>query len=73
MRIPIPHHLAASWDAFCRWGDVNVTRRIRRIDLLLVALGIACVLYYWISAGWEGALAGGLMYVMMAMIALWVL
>src|SRR6185369_12469832 len=43
MRIPIPRHLAASWEAFCRWGDVNVSPRIRRIDLLLVALGIVCV------------------------------
>jgi|KBSMisStaDraftv2_1062788.scaffolds.fasta_scaffold107947_3 glucose-6-phosphate-specific signal transduction histidine kinase len=73
MRITIPRRLASSWDAFCRWGDVNVSRGIRRIDLLLVALGFVCVGYYWIIAGWEGALAGGLMYVMMAMIALWVL
>ena len=71
MRITIPHRLVASWDAFVRWGDVNVSPRIRRIDLLLVALGIACVLYYWISAGWEGALAGGLLFVMITMIAAW--
>jgi glucose-6-phosphate-specific signal transduction histidine kinase len=72
MRIPIPRRLTSCWDAFCRWGDVNVSPRIRRIDLLLVALGIVCVGYYWIAAGWEGALAGGLMYVMMAMMALWI-
>ena len=53
MRITIPRRLASSWDAFCRWGDVNVSRGIRRIDLLLVALGIVCVGYYAMTAGWQ--------------------
>jgi glucose-6-phosphate-specific signal transduction histidine kinase len=62
----------ASWDAFVRWGDVKVSPRIRRIDLLLVALGIVCVGYYALTTGWQGAIVGGLLYILMVMMALWV-
>jgi glucose-6-phosphate-specific signal transduction histidine kinase len=72
MRITIPRRLASSWDAFCRWGDVNISRGIRRIDLLLVALGIVCVGYYAMTAGWQGAIVGGMLYILMVMMALWV-
>ena len=45
--------------------------RVTQIDVLLVALGAVCVGYYWYTSGWMGALQGGLLYVMIVMITLW--
>jgi hypothetical protein len=47
--------------------------RITRIDVVLAVLGAVCVGYYWSVLGWLGGLAGGLYFVMMVMIALWLL
>jgi hypothetical protein len=47
--------------------------RVTRIDVLLVVLGAVCVGYYWYFSGWLGGLQGGLLYVMMVMIAVWLL
>ena len=46
---------------------------LRRIDLVLALGFVGCVAYYWITTGWQGALAGGLLYIMMAMVGLWLL
>ena len=60
---------------FFFWGDVPVFRRrpfvIRRIDVLTAALFVICTGYYGWIAGWLGALAGGLMFIFIAMTALW--
>ena len=60
---------------FFLWGDVPVFRRrpfvIRRIDVLLTILFVVCVSYYGSTSGWLGALAGGLMFIFIAMTALW--
>jgi glucose-6-phosphate-specific signal transduction histidine kinase len=45
----------------------------RRIDVVLALGFVACVAYYWITVGWQGAIIGGLMYILVLMIALWVL
>jgi glucose-6-phosphate-specific signal transduction histidine kinase len=45
--------------------------RITRIDVLLVVFGVICVGWYGYTSGWQGALLGGLFYVMVLMMALW--
>ena len=76
MRIRVPRFLARALDAFRDWGDVPVAEHsiltIRRIDCLLAAAFTFCVGYYWLTSGWLGALAGGLMFLFMALIASWV-
>jgi len=60
---------------FFLWGDVPVYRRrpfvVRRIDVLLTILFVCCVGYYGWTSGWLGALTGGLMFIFLAMTALW--
>jgi hypothetical protein len=57
------------------WINVPVYERgrirITRIDVLLAVFGIVCVGYYWCTSGWMSALQGGLFYVMVVMMALW--
>jgi hypothetical protein len=60
---------------FFLWGDVPVFRRrsfvIRRIDVLTAVLFVVCTGYYGWTSGWLGALAGGLMFIFLAMAAVW--
>ena len=60
---------------FFFWGDVPVFRRrhfvIRRIDVLTAALFVICTGYYGWTTGWLGAVTGGLMFIFIAMTALW--
>jgi hypothetical protein len=64
MQIRIPSALARVWDALVDWGDADVMRPVRRIDVLLAAGGIFCVGYYGMLYGWMGALQGGSMYLL---------
>lgn len=77
MKVPVPHFLATIFDAFGDWANVPIWQRgrleVRRIDVILVLAGIFCVSWYGYTGGWQGALAGGAMYVLVAMTALWVL
>lgn len=77
IRIRIPHFVTTVWDAFGEWANVAIWSRghleVRRIDVLLVFAGLFCSGYYWWASGWQGALAGGAMYVLVAMMALWML
>jgi hypothetical protein len=77
LRIRIPRFLVTAWDAFGDWSNVPVYRRgrleVRRLDILLAIGFVGCVAWYGITIGWQGALAGGLTYIMFAMIALWVM
>jgi glucose-6-phosphate-specific signal transduction histidine kinase len=66
-------YLGSAWAPFQDWLNVPIYRKARRIDVVLVIFGIFCVSYYWYTSGWQGALLGGLMYIMMLMIALWFL
>jgi hypothetical protein len=52
---------------------LNTDIKVRRIDIVLAIFGIFCVGYYAYYGGLQGALLGGLMYVMMVMIAVWML
>jgi hypothetical protein len=46
---------------------------VRRIDVILLAAFIFCVSYYWIVSGPWGALQGGALFVLVAMVAMWML
>jgi hypothetical protein len=77
IRIPIPRWMARRYQPFDNWlNEVAVAPRhyeVRRIDIL-IALGlVACVTYYWVTTGWQGAILGGLLYILITMIALWLL
>ena len=63
--------LAERWEAVSDW--LNADLKARRIDAVLLVAGIFCVTYYYWTSGWQGALLGGLMYIMMVMIAVWML
>ena len=63
--------LAERWDAISDWLNTDIA--VRRIDIILAGFGIFCVAYYAYFDGVRGALLGGLMYVMMVMIAVWML
>jgi hypothetical protein len=73
--IPIPRWLLRAKDTFQDWANVPVWQRgqreLRRIDALLMGGFIACVSWYYLVGGWQFALAGGMLYVFFAMIALW--
>lgn len=77
MNICIPRFVAAAWNAFGDWSNVPIYTRgrleVRRIDVLLVLAGLFCVGYYWWTSGWQGALGGGAMYVLVLMMAMWML
>ena len=63
--------LAQRWEAVSDW--LNADLKARRIDAVLLFAGIACITYYYLTGGVGAALIGGLMYLMMVMIGLWLL
>jgi hypothetical protein len=75
--IPIPRWLIRAKGIFGDWANVPVIElpglliEVRRIDVLLAFGFIACVGWYAMMGGWQGALLGGLTYVFVALIALW--
>ena len=77
MKIPYP--LLRAWDRFEAWINVPVWYwhrqrfEVRRIDIMLTVFGIFCVAYYTYYDGIRGALIGGLMYIMMVMVSVWIL
>jgi hypothetical protein len=77
MRIPLPNKLIdriqAWWMPYGDWLNTPLYRKARRIDLLLVLVGIICALWYWTVGGWQLALMGVLLYLMFLMIGLWLL
>jgi hypothetical protein len=64
-------------NAILDWVNTPIWRwrryEFRRIDALLVSAGIICVGYYGYTTGVVGAMRGGLLFIMFAMIALWLL
>jgi hypothetical protein len=84
MKIRIPDPVVRAWDILGDWSNVPVWTRgdgsdnggerieIRRIDIILAVMGIGIVCYYWMTAGAQAALAGGIMYAVVVALALWV-
>ena len=73
MRVRIPDWLATAWDRVGDWSNVEVYHRVRRIDVALVIFGIICVGYYGWVDGWRGAITGAAMYILITMMAIWLL
>lgn len=74
MKIKIPRFIYRPWLRFSNWGNVPVFQLVQfeilRLDLLLIAMGLICTIYYGYLGGWKGALLGGLMFWFMAMCAM---
>jgi hypothetical protein len=83
MKIRIPHTVARAWDAWEEWVNTpawiwprapEAARfTVRRIDVLLAIGFIGCVSWYGYTMGWRGALMGGVMYLAVMAMALWIL
>jgi hypothetical protein len=73
MKIRIPHVIARAWDSWEEWVNVPVWWKVRRIDVLLAIGFVGCVGWYGYTMGWRGALMGGIMYLVMMAVALWIL
>jgi hypothetical protein len=71
MRFRIPNWITTIWDAFGDWANVPVARSIRRIDIILALGGFICVGWYAYTSGWQGAILGAAMYILVVMISLW--
>jgi glucose-6-phosphate-specific signal transduction histidine kinase len=71
MRIRVPDFLVSAWAPIEDWINVPIYKDFRRIDVILLLAGIFAVSYYWYFGGWQQAIVGGLMYILMLMAALW--
>ena len=66
-------------DASDKFGDVmNIVLYyrggwldIRVVDVLTLFGGICCIVYYYLTQGWIGALQGGMTYLFVALCAMW--
>lgn len=74
-RLPLYGWLTTTWQAFTAWSNVEIYKykklEIRRLDILLLALGVSIALYYYLFYGWQTAVLGTGMYLMVLMCALW--
>jgi hypothetical protein len=74
MNIPIPQWLINLWITFGDMTNVWIWRRgrceVRRIDILIVILFLFITAWYWVVYGWQGALQGGVMFIVIAALAL---
>ena len=62
---------AQRWEYFWDWMNDDI--RVRRIDIALCAFGVSTVAYYGYYGGVPHALAAGLFYIMIVMIAVWMI
>lgn len=73
----MPAVLVRAWDALGDWSNVTVYERgrieVRRIDILMFVMGVLIFFYYLGFYGWQRAVMGELMYIMVVMVALWML
>jgi hypothetical protein len=76
MKIPLPR-MPRWFDRYMDWINEPIWTRgrleLRRIDVVVAIGFFVCVAYYWWAAGFLSALAGGLLYIFLAMVALWML
>lgn len=65
----------AAYEAGMDWVNEPIGRlgrfELRRIDVVIALAGIGVTAWYAWTGGWLGALQGGMMYVLVAMAALW--
>jgi hypothetical protein len=70
--IRIPRWLVHTWQWLVEWGDVCVWWRVLRIDIAMLALFLVCSGWYGYYYGIMGALQGGVMFIAIAALALFV-
>jgi hypothetical protein len=77
VKIKIPYPLVRAWDRMGDWSNVPVYRtgnfEIRRIDIFLTFGFLFSVAYYGYTLGWRGALLGGVSYLVVAAVCLWMI
>jgi hypothetical protein len=65
--------LVEQWQSAVQWLNVDIGREVRRIDVVILSLGFFCISYYAYFDGLRGALLGGLFYVMVVMVSVWLI
>jgi hypothetical protein len=69
--------LKSTWTGLGEWSNVEIYRykklEIRRLDVLLLLMGIGIAIYYYLFYTWQTMVLGVAMYVMVLMVALWML
>jgi hypothetical protein len=82
MNIRIPRFVVRAWDRMSDWTNVPIWRydwspvrqiEVRRIDIILALGFVFCVSWYGFTTGWQGAFMGGVMYLAVMAMALWIL
>ena len=63
--------LAERWETVSGWLNADVT--FRRIDVGLVLIGISVASYYYLAYGWQTAVLGVLLYLMVIFVSVWML
>jgi hypothetical protein len=70
MLIRLPHWLTIVID----WlNEPLYGAHLRRIDPLLLAIGVVVTAYYWTTGGWYLALEGAALYAFIIVCVLWVM
>ena len=76
MHAPLPQKPRWLISRFLDWINQPIYTKnkieIRRIDIVLALGFLGCVAYY-AQYGWQSALGGGLLYILMVMMAIWLL
>lgn len=76
MNIRIPLVLVWIWNRLCDWGNVPIGQigkfELVRLDIFIALFGIFSVAWYGYWYGWRGALQGGVAYVVVGALALFV-
>jgi hypothetical protein len=69
--------LTRTWGKFVDWSNVEIYTRgkleIRRLDILLLLMGVSIAGYYAAVYNWQTAILGTAMYVLVLMCALWLM
>jgi len=67
----MPARLAKAFAVWLEWINADAWKSIRRIDVLLVALGVCVGIYYYQEGGWQLAAQGVALYTFVALVSLW--
>jgi hypothetical protein len=73
MQLKVPMLLVRGWSRFVDWGDNQLWSygrlELRIIDCAIAAGFVFCITWYWLTAGWQGAAAGAVLYVVLLALA----
>jgi glucose-6-phosphate-specific signal transduction histidine kinase len=75
MQIPIPRSIVRAWDKFIDTINVPIKQyryyELRRLDIFIVIFFFVCIMWYYATSGWMGALQGGALYLSLVALSLW--